>query len=153
MAVAVKDATGRLFRYDPKTKTVTVLLSGLSGSAGCAVSSDGGFVLVGEFLRNRILRYWIKGPKANTWEIFVPSIPGPDNIRRTDGGDFWVASNSVKLIVVPTEPSAVKISSDGEILRRMSLGEFYGDTLVSEVNEYKNVVYLGTLTTTFVGNL
>ncbi|XP_010428359.1 PREDICTED: protein STRICTOSIDINE SYNTHASE-LIKE 11-like isoform X2 [Camelina sativa] len=153
LAVAVKDTSGRLFRYDPKTKTVTVLLSGLSGSAGCAVSSDGGFVLVGEFLRNRILRYWIKGPKANTFEIFVPSIPGPDNIRRTESGDFWVASNSVKLIVVPTEPSAVKISSDGEILQHMPLGEYYGDTLVSEVNEYKNVVYLGTLTTTFVGNL
>lgn len=153
MAVAVNDATGRFFRYDPKTKSVTVLLSGLSGSAGCAVSSDGEFVLVGEFLRNRILRYWIKGPKANTWEIFVPSIPGPDNIRRTDGGDIWIASNSVKLIVLPTKPSAVKINAGGEIIRLMSLGEYYGDTLVSEVNEYKSVVYVGTLTTNFVGNM
>ncbi|WZZ68979.1 protein STRICTOSIDINE SYNTHASE-LIKE 12-like [Brassica napus] len=153
LAVAVNDATGRFFRYDPKTKSVTVLLSGLSGSAGCAVSSDGEFVLVGEFLRNRILRYWIKGPKANTWEIFVPSIPGPDNIRRTDGGDIWIASNSVKLIVLPTKPSAVKINAGGEIIRLMSLGEYYGDTLVSEVNEYKSVVYVGTLTTNFVGNM
>ncbi|KAJ4875077.1 Protein STRICTOSIDINE SYNTHASE-LIKE 12 [Raphanus sativus] len=153
LAVAVNDATGRFFRYDPKTKSITVLLSGLSGSAGCAVSSDGEFVLVGEFLRNRILRYWIKGPKVNTWDVFVPSIPGPDNIRRTDGGDFWIASNSVKLIVVPTEPSAVKVNAGGEIIQRMSLGEYYGDTLVSEVNEYRGVVYVGTLTTNFVGNM
>ncbi|XP_010537421.1 PREDICTED: protein STRICTOSIDINE SYNTHASE-LIKE 12-like [Tarenaya hassleriana] len=151
LAVAVKDATGKLFRYDPKTKNVAVLMTGLSGSAGCAVSSDGSFVLVGEVLRNRILRYWIKGSKAATWEVFVPWIPGPDNIRRTDGGDFWVASVVMKLAVVPTEPSAVKLNTSGGIVRRIPLGEYYGNTLVSEANEHNGVIYFGTLTSDFIG--
>lgn len=114
-------------------------------------NSPGGRVLEESDLK--VLDQPIKGPKADTWEIFVPSIPGPGNIRRTDGGNFWVASNSVKLVVVATEPSAVKISFVGEFIRRISLGEYYGDTLVTEVNEYKSVIYMGTLTTNFVGNL
>ncbi|PWA49803.1 strictosidine synthase [Artemisia annua] len=42
------DATGRLLRYNPVNKQVSVLLSGLNGGGGPAVSSDGRFVMVPE---------------------------------------------------------------------------------------------------------
>ncbi|BFG32981.1 protein MIS12 homolog isoform X1 [Prunus yedoensis var. nudiflora] len=42
------DATGRLLKFDPQTKEVTVLLRGLSLPLGTAVSKHGSFVLVSE---------------------------------------------------------------------------------------------------------
>ncbi|KFK41840.1 hypothetical protein AALP_AA2G178200 [Arabis alpina] len=153
IALGLKDATGKLFKYDPSTKVVTVLMEGLSGSAGCAVSSDGSFVLVSQFTKSNITRYWIKGPKAGTSEDFTNSISNPDNIRRIGStGNFWVAS-VVNKIVVPTNPSAVKVNSDGEVLQTIPLKEQFGDTLLSEVNEFEGSLYIGTLTGPFAGIL
>lgn len=39
----------------------------------------------------RLFRYWLKGDKAGTHELFA-DLPGyPDNVRRNDNGDFWIA--------------------------------------------------------------
>ncbi|KAL1216808.1 Protein STRICTOSIDINE SYNTHASE-LIKE 12 [Cardamine amara subsp. amara] len=151
IAVGVKDASGKLFKYDPATKAVTVLMEGLSGSAGCAVSSDGSFVLVSEFIKSNIKRFWIKGPKAGTAEDFTNSVSNPDNIKRIgSSGDFWVASVDNK-VVVPTDPKAVKVNSDGKVLQTISLKNEFGNTLLSEVNEFNGHLYIGTLTGPFAG--
>ncbi|KAJ4873365.1 Protein STRICTOSIDINE SYNTHASE-LIKE 12 [Raphanus sativus] len=95
LLVNLEDATGKLYKYDPSTKDVTVLMEGLGGSAGCTVSSDGSFVLVSLFTKNRIQRYWIKGPKAGSSEDFSisPSELRPSSIRRIGStGTFWVAA-------------------------------------------------------------
>ncbi|ESQ27763.1 hypothetical protein EUTSA_v10018854mg [Eutrema salsugineum] len=153
IALGLKDATGKLYKYDPSTKVVTVLMEGLSGSAGCAVSSDGSFVLVSQFTKSNIKRYWIKGPKAGSSEDFTNSVSNPDNIRRIGStGNFWVAS-VVNKIVVPTNPSAVKVNSDGEVLQTIPLKDQFGDTLLSEVNEFDGSLYIGTLTGPFAGIL
>ncbi|KAF8088552.1 hypothetical protein N665_0536s0003 [Sinapis alba] len=153
IALGLKDATGKLFKYDPSTKVVTVLLEGLSGSAGCAVSSDGSFVLVSQFTKSNIKRYWIKGPKAGSSEDFTNSVSNPDNIKRIGStGNFWVAS-VVNKIVVPTNPSAVKVNSNGEVLQTIPLRDQFGDTLLSEVNEFDGSLYIGTLTGPFAGIL
>ncbi|CAA7043201.1 unnamed protein product [Microthlaspi erraticum] len=152
-AVASNDASGKLFKYDPSKKVVTVLMEGLSGSAGCAVSSDGSFVLVSQFTKSNIKRYWIKGPKAGSSEDFTNSISNPDNIKRIgSSGNFWVAS-VVNSATGPTYPSAVKVSSDGKVLKRILVTDKFGNTLVSEVNEFKGSLYIGTLFGTFVGIL
>lgn len=40
---------------------------------------------------HRLMRYWLKGEKAGTQEVFAV-LPGwPDNVRSNDEGDFWVA--------------------------------------------------------------
>jgi hypothetical protein len=42
----------------------------------------------------RIMKYWLKGPKAGNMEEFA-DVPGyPDNIHVTKEGDFWVALHS-----------------------------------------------------------
>ena len=48
--VEANDSTGRLLKYEVGTNQVTVLLINLSGAVGAAVSRDGGFVLVSEFI-------------------------------------------------------------------------------------------------------
>ena len=58
-------------KYDPITKQVTVLLRDLGLANGVAVNKGGSFVLVGEFIAARIQRYWLKGPKAMTLELFL----------------------------------------------------------------------------------
>ena len=39
----------------------------------------------------RILKYWLKGKKAGTSEIFLDNLAGfPNNISRKENGNFWV---------------------------------------------------------------
>jgi len=151
IAVGLKDASGKLFKYDPATKAVTELMEGLSGAAGCAVSSDGSFVLVSEFIKSNIKKYWIKGPKAGTIEDFSSLVSNPDNIRRVGStGNFWVAS-VVNKVVMPTDPRAVKLDANGKVLQTIFLKNEFGNTLLSEVNEFNGHLYIGTLTGPFAG--
>lgn len=87
------DETGRLLRYDPDTRATQVLLDGLAFANGVALSSDGSFVLVVETLGLRVLRLWLRGPKAGHAELFAGALPGfPDGISRSaDGRSFWLA--------------------------------------------------------------
>ena len=72
---------GRLLVFDPITQKTTTLLSGLYFANGVALSSDESFVLVNETLMYRIQKYWLKGDKAGTSEIFIENLPGfPDNV-------------------------------------------------------------------------
>ena len=65
---------GRLLVFDPITQKTTTLLSGLYFANGVALSSDESFVLVNETLMYRIQKYWLKGDKAGTSEIFIENI-------------------------------------------------------------------------------
>jgi len=88
---------GRLLRYDPKTHEVTELLSDLFFANGIALSKDEDFVIVGETYRYRLTRYWLKGPKAGTSDVFADNLPGfPDNIDGNRQGSFWVAIFTVR---------------------------------------------------------
>jgi len=45
----------------------------------------------------RLWRYWLKGPKAGTSDIFVEYLPGiPDNLGRNERGEFWVPLHSLR---------------------------------------------------------
>ena len=62
---------GRLLRYDPGTEQAEVLLDGLQFANGIALSQNEDFVLVTETGNYRIVRYWLKGDKAGTHDIFM----------------------------------------------------------------------------------
>jgi sugar lactone lactonase YvrE len=84
--------SGRLVRYDPRTRRTDVLLTGLSLANGVALAPDDSFVLVAESFRYQITRYWLSGPRAGTSDVFAGNLPGfPDNITATGDGTFWVA--------------------------------------------------------------
>ncbi|MDQ0494602.1 SMP-30/gluconolactonase/LRE family protein [Paenibacillus brasilensis] len=89
--IAENKPHGRLLKYDPATKQTTVLLEGLYFANGVALSADEDFVLVAESYHYQLARYWLKGPKKGTSDIFADNLAGfPDNITRDDQGHFWV---------------------------------------------------------------
>ena len=83
---------GRLLVFDPVTRETKTLLDNLYFANGIALSKDEDFVLVNETGRYRITRYWLKGDKAGTSDIFVDNLPGfPDGVSSNRNGVFWVA--------------------------------------------------------------
>ncbi|WXL27831.1 SMP-30/gluconolactonase/LRE family protein [Ectopseudomonas mendocina] len=83
---------GRLLSYNPKTKETRVLLKDLYFANGVALSANEDFVLVNETYRYRITRYWLKGEKTGSHDIFIDNLPGlPDNLQGDRQGTFWVA--------------------------------------------------------------
>eukprot|EP00897_Mesotaenium_endlicherianum_P010289 jgi/Mesen1/9289/ME000060S08726 len=85
---------GRLLKYSPTTGVATTLLSGLSFANGVALSKNRDFLVVCETTIMRCQRYWLKGAKAGTAEVFI-NLPGfPDNIRLNPEGHFWIAIHS-----------------------------------------------------------
>ena len=90
--------TGRLLRFDPRTGRAEKVLDNLFYANGVAVSQDGSFVLVAEFLAFRIQRYWITGPHQGSHEVFIDNLPGyPDNITRTPDGTFLVGLSLARI--------------------------------------------------------
>lgn len=83
---------GRLLEYDFDTGQTRVLLSGLYFANGVAVGPEDAYVLVSETTEYRIRRYWLKGEKAGTSDVFVDNLPGfPDNLSYDGEGRIWVA--------------------------------------------------------------
>jgi sugar lactone lactonase YvrE len=89
--------TGRLMAYDPKTKTVRVLMRKLQYANGVALAADESFLLVVETGLYRIRRYWLKGPKEGQSDMFIENLPGfPDNVTSNGKGTFWLALFTVR---------------------------------------------------------
>lgn len=92
---------GRLLQYDPATKQTSVLLEGLYFANGVALSADEDYVLVAESYRYEMTRYWLKGEKQGTTDIFADNMAGfPDNVTRDEQGDFWVGIFTTRLAFV-----------------------------------------------------
>lgn len=90
---------GRLLEYNVDTQQTRVLLDGLQFANGVAVGPDDAYVLVNETGAYRVLRYWLKGEKAGTHEVFIDNLPGfPDNITFNGRDRFWLA------IFAPRDP-------------------------------------------------
>ncbi len=99
--IAENKPHGRLLRYDPITKQTTVLLEGLYFANGVALSADEDFVLVAESYHYQLTRYWLKGPKKGTSDIFADNLAGfPDNITRDEQGQFWVGIFTTRISFV-----------------------------------------------------
>lgn len=83
---------GRLLVYDPKLEMTDIVIDSLAFANGVALSKEEDFVLVSDTYRTRVVRYWLKGPKMGTADIFLDNLPGyPDNINANGDGTFWIA--------------------------------------------------------------
>lgn len=168
--------TGRLLCHDPKTGETRVVLDNLLFANGVALGPDEAFVLVNETIAARIVRYWLKGPKAGTREIFIDGLPGyNDNLSFNGNGIFWVAipaprNDSIerlagspfqrKLIfrlpdrlkaVVPEKAGwVIGLDADGKVKYNLkdSSGAY---TNITSVNEFDNHLYLGSIEMRSVG--
>jgi sugar lactone lactonase YvrE len=161
---------GRLLHFDPATGRTTVLLEGLAFANGVALASDESFVLVAESYRYRITRYWLKGPRQASADVFAENLPGfPDGISSNRRGTFWVAFFTARnalvdrlqprpflkrvLSVLPAalwpkpEPYGLVVAFDerGQALRSLHdpTGRVVRET--SAAHEHERHLYLGTL--------
>nr|USE06681.1 strictosidine synthase [Uncaria rhynchophylla] len=146
----INDTTGRLIKYDPSTNEARVLMNGLNVPGGTEVSRDGSFLVVAEYLSHRILKYWLKGPKANTSEVLL-KVRGPGNIKRTHDGEFWVASSDNNGITVT--PRGIKFDEFGNILEVVPIPLPYKGEHFEQVQEHNGALYIGSLFHDFVGIL
>ncbi|XP_031477253.1 protein STRICTOSIDINE SYNTHASE-LIKE 13 [Nymphaea colorata] len=85
------EATGRLLKYDPYTRTTSIVLDGLAFPNGVQISKDHTYLLFTETTNSRIMKYWLEGPQRGNLEVFADLAGFPDNIRSNNKGQFWVA--------------------------------------------------------------
>ena len=105
--------TGGVYRYDPKLDLVTEISSGNYFGNGLELSENEDFLLVSETSKYRILKYWLKGPKAGTKEVFADNLPGfPNNISRAKNGNYWLGfttKRNMQLEKLHSKPGMKKI--------------------------------------------
>ncbi|TVU17232.1 hypothetical protein EJB05_33251, partial [Eragrostis curvula] len=148
---ATGDSTGRLMKYDPRTNSVTVLQSGITYPNGLAISADRTHLVVSLTGPCKLMRYWIKGPKADTSEILT-DLPGyPDNVRSDGKGGFWVALHREKS-ELPFGPDshllAVRIGADGKVTQVMKGPKSVRPTEIMEREGGK--LYMGSVELPYV---
>ncbi|GLU04899.1 hypothetical protein SLE2022_220270 [Rubroshorea leprosula] len=176
------EATGRLLRYDPPTKTTHIVLDGLAFPNGVQLSKDQTFLLFTETTNCRLKRYWLEGPRVGTAEL-VADLPGfPDNVRINEKGQFWVAIDCCRTaaqevlshnpwirsvyfrLPIPMSYLARMMgmrmytvislfSEKGEILEVLEDPEGVVMKLVSEVREAKGKLWIGTVAHNHIATL
>ncbi|WVZ79500.1 hypothetical protein U9M48_027072 [Paspalum notatum var. saurae] len=152
MVTATGDSTGRVMRYDPRAGEVAVLMSGVTYPNGVAVSADGTHLVVALTGPCKLLRYWLRGPKAGTSEPFA-DMPGyPDNVRPDGKGGYWVALHREKNefpFGVNKHLVGVRISAEGEKLQEMKGPRNIRPTELVEREGGK--IYMGSVELPYVG--
>lgn len=165
-------ANGRLLEYDLSTKQVKVLVSGLHFANGVAVGPDDAYVLVNETAAYRVVRYWLKGDKAGTQDVFIENLPGfPDNITFNGTDRFWVAlfaprdelldsllpGNSYLRTVISKLPKflqprpkhhsfALGLDLDGKVTANLQYAADDAYAPITSVREHGGQLYFGSLT-------
>ncbi|KAE8692980.1 Protein STRICTOSIDINE SYNTHASE-LIKE 3 [Hibiscus syriacus] len=174
------EKSGRLLRYNLHTKETSVLQRNLQFPNGVSLSKDGSFLVLCEGCPGRLLKYWLKGEKAGSSEIFA-ILPGfPDNVRTNKGGEFWVAIHcrrftyahimglnpNLRKFILKLPISAyiqyllqiggrlhgivVKYSPEGKLLQVLEDSEGKVVKAVSEVEERDGKLWLGSVLMPFV---
>jgi sugar lactone lactonase YvrE len=160
--------TGGVYCYDPQTKTTRTISNGNYFANGLELSEDESFLLLSETSKYRILKYWLKGKKSGTSEVFLDNLAGfPNNISRRENGNFWVGfttkrndqldgihpKKGMKKFVygLPSfvQPKAEKfgmvleISEEGEVIQ--ALFDPSGESVMEAgaVKEFRGNLYIG----------
>lgn len=111
---------------------MAVLLRDLGFPNGVALSKDSSFVLVAESSTWKIYKLWLKGSNGYKLEEFVQLKRSPDNIKRNENGEFWVAQNSGREILNENRASTQNVF--GELV--------FDDTVGIKFDEEGNVIQM-----------
>ncbi|KAA8541133.1 hypothetical protein F0562_025121 [Nyssa sinensis] len=146
------DSTGRLLKYDPRSKQVTVLLKDLSVPIGPAISIDGTSIFFSEYTTKRILRYWLIGLKAKTVEICL-NLPGnPSKVKRSTQGNFIVAVDvRTQQRTTLITPLGLRFNTCAMVPETLNFSAQYYNTTISVVQEQNGKIFIGSRFTNFVG--
>ncbi|GJX50991.1 six-bladed beta-propeller, TolB-like protein [Tanacetum coccineum] len=117
--------------------SLTYDISSMSGAGGPSVSSDRKYVLVPEYVKNRIQRHWLQGPKHDTNEVFVTDCGSPKSIKRAiSDGEFWVAIEN------QGQPQGLRVNGSAIVLETVPLTQFMNMS-PAVVQEGGNALYVG----------
>ncbi len=177
-AVIEHGGDGRLLRYDFSNGHTEVLLDQLQFANGVALGPDENYVLVNETGAYRISRYWLKGERAGSHDLFIDNLPGlPDNLSFNGKDRFWVALYSPRnplldsvagypllrkvmvraLMVVPkpVERKAFVLGLDthAKVIANLQDGSAGNYSPITTAREYGDWLYLGSLKSTSMARL
>lgn len=163
------DPNGRLFRYDPESNEVDLILDRLQFPNGVAVDPSGEFLLLAETGHYRVLKVWLGGREPGLMEPLIENLPGfPDNLSLGQDGRYWLGLAAPRKALLDSldgspflrkmvarlppvfrpqaEPYAhvIAINADGDVLTDLqsSLGPLY--TVTGAVEGATNL-YISTL--------
>ncbi|MFT4762381.1 MAG: sugar lactone lactonase YvrE [Saprospiraceae bacterium] len=169
--------TGRLLSYHPTTKETKVEMEGLRFANGVAIGSNDAYLLINETFGMVTHKYWLKGVKKGTSEVWKNDYPGfIDNITYNGNGTFWVAIPNKRIVdfevlydkpfwrkVVKRLPESwsgaiepppfgmvIGLDLEGEVLYNLqdSTGRI---SYVTSVNEFDGELWIGSLEMEAVG--
>lgn len=177
-AILEHGGDGRLLRYDFQSGKTELLLDKLEFANGVALGPDEAFILVNETGAYRITRYWLKGSKAGSHEVFIDNLPGlPDNLSFNGRDRFWVAlyapRNALldataalpfvrKMIVramtvlpspVEKRAFALGLDVDGKVIANLQDASSGNYSPITTVREYGQWLYFGSLKATHMARL
>ncbi|CAK9147875.1 unnamed protein product [Ilex paraguariensis] len=147
-------SSGRLLKYDPIEKEVIVLMQGINGSSGLALSVDNTFIAFSEFFNDRILKFHLIGLDANTTEVLLNFNENPTKIKRTILGDFWVAEDIGDEENEPvTKPQGIRFNAFGGVLETKDFSAQYDHASLHTIIEHNGALYTGSRSATidFIG--
>ncbi len=91
-------ASGAIFAYDLNTEQLRLIKDDLFFANGVALNATQDYFIFSETFGLSLKKYWLKGPKAGTLEVFNDRLPGfPDNVT-FNNGIFWVAIPTQRVI-------------------------------------------------------
>ena len=91
-------ASGAIFAYDLNTKELRLIKDKLFFPNGIALNERQDYFVYSETFGLSLSKFWLKGPKAGSSEIFNNRLPGfPDNVTFKEGV-FWVAIPTQRVI-------------------------------------------------------
>ena len=128
---------------------MTTLLSNLGGAAGVATDAAASYVLVSEFIAKRITKYWLKGEKAGTSEIFLTFTGNPNKIKRNWEGNYWVPLNYPRPDYT-NAPKGVKFSPSGQTPDTVDFSKEYYQNITAVV-EQRGKFFLSGLFIPYIG--
>lgn len=171
-------ANGRLLAHSMQTGETRVLMKGLHFANGVAVGPGDAYVLVNETTAYRVLRYWLKGEKAGTHEIFIDNLPGfPDNITYNGKDRFWLALATPRNELIDKtagniwlrkviarlpaflQPAPEKhgmvlgLDLDGKVIANLQYKGSDAYAPITSVREHGPWLYFGSLTENAIGRL
>jgi sugar lactone lactonase YvrE len=85
-------ASGRLLAFEPGSAATTVRAANLHYPNGVALGPAEQYILVCEMIASRVVRIWLRGPRAGEREVFLSELPAcTDNLSYDGDGLFWIA--------------------------------------------------------------
>ncbi|GFS96770.1 adipocyte plasma membrane-associated protein [Nephila pilipes] len=113
------DTSGRLLKYNIRTKKVSVILKDLAFPNGVVLTHDGTALLIAEGSNNKVFKYHVAGPKEGLNEELPIKLPGePDNIKRSKNGNYWLTVATGR---TQENPTILDRFSDKPLIRSIAL--------------------------------